>query len=203
MPSQSSRISKSRRTVASPGNCAPAPPLPARSEERPEREIALHANDPSPDWYRCSLSRPTGEGQGEGRLEDTVALRRSSYQARHLQAPRQCLGLPFRATHVLKFGLAAAVLLLAAWFSGCKSSDAGSTTVQGSVYYGAGWYDPWYYGGGYYPPNVIVTPPPERPEAKPHPEHPIARPPPSRPPAPRPMPTIPSMPRPMPRGGRR
>lgn len=81
------------------------------------------------------------------------------------------------------FGL----LLVAA--TGCQSSGGGS--VHGSVYYGVGFYDPWYYGSSYYPPTVVV-PPPDRPGNRPRPEHPIARP----SPAPRPMPSIPSMPRP-------
>ena len=86
-------------------------------------------------------------------------------------------------------------------FTGCGTTEdeGGSATVSGGVYYGVGFYDPWYYGG-YYPPDVIVTPPPggSRPPggSQPHPEHPIARPPAAPTPAPRPMPSIPSMPRP-------
>jgi len=106
-------------------------------------------------------------------------------------------------------GLAAVLLLPTGLFTGCESTDGGSTAVQGSVYYGVGWYDPWYYGSGYYSPDVIVVPPHERPPPKPevpppHAEHPIAKPPEVARPTPRPMPSIPSTPRPMPRmGGRR
>ncbi len=73
---------------------------------------------------------------------------------------------------------------------GCSGYD--DVSVHGSVgmYYGTGYYDPWYYGPGYGPPVVVVPPP----SSRPRPEHPIARPPPPRPtplparPAPRPMP---------------
>jgi len=106
--------------------------------------------------------------------------------------------------------LAALALMLAA-LSGCESTGGGGN-VSTSVYYGVGFYDPWYYGG-YGDVDVIVTPPdrPARPEGAPRPEHPIARPPVERPPeaAPRssstptarPTPSIPSTPRAMPRGG--
>jgi hypothetical protein len=80
---------------------------------------------------------------------------------------------------------------------GCESTDSGgSAEVHGSMYYGVGFYDPWYYGGGYYPPDVIVTPPPERPIDPPHVEHYNSAPPSGSVSAPRPMPTIPSAPRP-------
>jgi hypothetical protein len=89
-------------------------------------------------------------------------------------------------------------------FTGCESTDGGGN-VSGSVYYGVGFYDPWYYGG-YYDDDVdiIVTPPerPDRPVPGPHPERPIAKPP-SAAPRPRPMPSIPSTPRVAPRGGGR
>ncbi|MFN0068739.1 MAG: hypothetical protein ACKVYV_14015 [Limisphaerales bacterium] len=110
-------------------------------------------------------------------------------------------------------------------WTGCESSGGGggSANVSGSMYYGVGFYDPWYYGGhSYYDdPDIIVTPP-DRPEGgRPRPEHPIARPPEvapkptprtssrATPPAstrvapsasPRPTPSMPSMPR---GGGRR
>lgn len=77
-------------------------------------------------------------------------------------------------------------------FSGCESTDGGGGNVSGGVYYGTGFYDPWYYGGYYDDPDIIVTPPP-RPEAPVRPSHPIATPPMS---SPRPMPSIPSAPRP-------
>jgi hypothetical protein len=86
----------------------------------------------------------------------------------------------------------AALTLVVVTFSSCESTDEGTTHVSGGVYYGAGFYDPWYYGG-YYPPDVIVTPPPDRPDAPLKPTHPIANPPPA---VARPMPSIPSMPRP-------
>jgi len=76
--------------------------------------------------------------------------------------------------------------------SGCESTDGGD--VSGAMYYGTGFYDPWYYGAYYDSPDVIVTPPPARPS------HPIATPPPSFGPRPTPMPSIPSRPMAMPRG---
>lgn len=79
--------------------------------------------------------------------------------------------------------------------AGCESTDTGGSEVSGSVYYGEGFYDPWYYGEAY-PPDVIVTPPPERPVEPPHVELPIAKPPASPAPTPQPMPSIPSTPRP-------
>jgi hypothetical protein len=84
----------------------------------------------------------------------------------------------------------AGLLLVSA---GCESTEGGGTAST-SVYYGVGFYDPWYYGGDCDDPDIIVTPP-DRPDSAPHPEHPIARP---SPPvaAPRPMPSIPSAPRP-------
>ncbi len=77
--------------------------------------------------------------------------------------------------------------------AGCESTDGGATTST-SVYYGVGFYDPWYHGAYYYPPSVIVTPPPGGGAPPPSPSHPIAKPPAPRP---TPMPSIPS--RPMPR----
>jgi hypothetical protein len=91
--------------------------------------------------------------------------------------------------------LAGALMLGVVIFTGCESTDGGSAQVSGGVYYGAGFYDPWYYGGAYYPPGCVVTPP-ERPVEPPHPEHPIATPPSAPSPTPRPMPSIPSTPRP-------
>jgi hypothetical protein len=97
-------------------------------------------------------------------------------------------------SHFLK--VAAAALMLAA-YTGCESTGGGS--VSGSVYYGVGFYDPWYYGGYYNQGDIIVVPPGDRPGSGPHPEHPIARPPTSAP-RPTPMPSIPSAPR-VSRGG--
>ena len=102
--------------------------------------------------------------------------------------------------HWRSLSLTAALLFVLGVFTGCESTDGGgSARVSGGVYYGAGFYDPWYYG--YWDdPDYIVTPPPpgDRPpsEIGAHPEHPIAKPPPSAP-APRPTPSIPSTPRPM------
>ena len=90
-------------------------------------------------------------------------------------------------------------------FHGCESTDGGSGGGNVSVYYGVGFYDPWYYGAGYYPPDVIVTPPdrPDRPD-RPHVEQPIARPTSGAAATSRAAPSIPSTPRAMPRaGGRR
>ena len=114
-------------------------------------------------------------------------------------------------TRSLPLGRFAGLTLALAIFTGCESTDGGGG-ASGSVYYGVGFYDPWYYGGYHDDPDIVVTPPgpghpihpPDggRPTPPPRPEQPIARPPPSRPtPAPRPMPSIPSAPRPMPRGG--
>jgi len=73
--------------------------------------------------------------------------------------------------------------------TGCESTNEG---VSGSVYYGVGFYDPWYYGDYYGHDDIIVTPPPSRPEAPVHPEQPIYNPPTPRP---TPMPSVPSAPR--------
>ena len=97
----------------------------------------------------------------------------------------------------------AALALLA--FTGCESTDGGGY-VSGSVYYGVGFYDPWYYGGHYDDVDVIVTPPgspsqppPGRPTPPARPTHPIA-PAPSPRPRPTPMPSIPRTPMPRARG---
>ena len=93
-----------------------------------------------------------------------------------------------------------AALALMVSFTGCESTGDGGANVSGGIYYGVGFYDPWYYGGYYYDdPDIIVTPP-DRPDRPVRPEQPIAKPPPA---TPRPMPSIPSTPRPMPRAGRR
>jgi hypothetical protein len=89
----------------------------------------------------------------------------------------------------------AAVLFVPGLFTGCESTDGGGN-VSASMYYGTGFYDPWYYGGYYDNGDIIVTPPPARPVQPVHPEQPIYRP---TPPSPAPMPSIPSTPRPAPR----
>ena len=90
--------------------------------------------------------------------------------------------------------LSAALGLAMAAFTGCESTDSGgSSNVSGSVYYGVGYYDPWYYGD-WDDVDVIVTPPDRPDAAPPRPTHPIATPPMSTP-RPTPMPSIPSMPR--------
>ncbi len=91
--------------------------------------------------------------------------------------------------------LGAALLLMLGAFNGCESTDGSSTQVSGGVYYGAGFYDPWYHGDIDYPPDIIVTPP-DRPVEPPHPAHPIATPPSAPVATPRAMPSIPSTPRP-------
>jgi hypothetical protein len=99
-----------------------------------------------------------------------------------------------RVEFMVAFGLALAA------FTGCESTDSGSTHVSGSVYYGVGFYDPWYYGGYYDDVDIVVTPP-DRPSgppdgtAPPRPTHPIA-PTPSPTPRPTPMPSIPRTPMP-------
>ena len=95
-------------------------------------------------------------------------------------------------TFAMPFKLAAVVMLALVTFTGCESTGGGGS----SVYYGVGFYDPWYYGGYHDDVDIIVTPPdrPDRPDSGPRPEHPIARPP-TTSPRPTPMPSIPSMPR--------
>jgi hypothetical protein len=96
-------------------------------------------------------------------------------------------------------------------FTGCESTGGGGGSA--SVYYGVGFYDPWYYGD--YDQDIDITLPdrPDRPNRPVHPEQPIARPPgaSTRPataaprPSARPTTSIPSTPRPAARagGGRR
>jgi len=105
------------------------------------------------------------------------------------------------ATHLVRF---AAFALLFGAFAGCESTGGGSSNVSGSVYYGVGFYDPWYYGDNSYDGDIIVTPP-DRPGRGDHVEHPIARPPSDFSGRATQMPSIPSAPRPMPmsRGGGR
>ena len=106
-----------------------------------------------------------------------------------------------RALHN-SFKAAALLMLALGMFSGCESTGGGGSADAG-FYYGTGLYDPWYYGGYWDDPDIIVTPPPGRPEnPPPRPTHPIALPPASAP-RPTPLPSIPSAPRPMPMGGGR
>ncbi len=89
--------------------------------------------------------------------------------------------------------LGALGVCLAGLSTGCETTDGGD--LGGGMYYGTGFYDPWYYGGYDDGPDVIVTPPTTPP---PRPTHPIAPTPPAMRPRPMPMPSIPA--RPMPRG---
>jgi hypothetical protein len=105
----------------------------------------------------------------------------------------------------ISFPFTATLVFVLAMCTGCDSTGSGGGHVSGSVYYGAGYYDPWYYGD-YDNDNVIVVPPPSgnRPDNGLRPTHPIASPPPVSKPSPRPMPSIPSTPRPASRpAGRR
>ena len=93
----------------------------------------------------------------------------------------------------------AAILFVLGVFTGCESTDGGgSSSVSGGVYYGVGFYDPWYYGGYYDHDDIIVRPPGDRPDWGARPEQPIARPSDS---SSRSTPSIPSTPRAAPRGG--
>ena len=98
----------------------------------------------------------------------------------------------------IKLIVASAFLLIAP--TGCETTDGGSASV--GMYYGVGFYDPWYYGGYHDDADIIVTPPdpdrPDRPSNSPRPEHPIVKPPSA---STRPMPSIPSTPRVSARGG--
>ena len=96
------------------------------------------------------------------------------------------------------------MLLALGLFTGCESTDGGSSSAIVSGYYGVGLYDPWYYGDYHDDHNIIVTPPrpgerpiapsrPEQPLPPPRPEQPIARP--TSTPRATQMPSIPSMPR--------
>lgn len=97
-----------------------------------------------------------------------------------------------------------AMLLLAgcaALAGGCATGNGGGADVHGSVYYGVGWYDPYYYGGGYGGDVIVVPNPPDRPD---RPDRPGARPRPTPLPSANvaPRPSIPARPRPS-GGGRR
>lgn len=113
------------------------------------------------------------------------------------EVPRQAV--PGRRLRTWRAAVWAGLLSLAVLsaLTGCSSDDGGGGgNASGSVYYGVGFYDPWYCGPGYYPPDVVVPPPGERPPVGAHPEHPLAKPP-TATPTPRPAPSIPSTPRPM------
>jgi hypothetical protein len=86
------------------------------------------------------------------------------------------------------FGIIAGAVLVLGVFSGCESTDT-DASVSGSMYYGVGFYDPWYYGDYDYDSDVIVTPPSRPP---PQATQPIYNP----SPRPTPMPSVPSAPRP-------
>jgi hypothetical protein len=93
------------------------------------------------------------------------------------------------------FGFAAAWFALA-MVTGCESTGGGSSSASVGVYYGVGFYDPWYYGGDY--DHDIDINPPDRPDRPVRPEQPIAEP---RIASQRPTPSIPSTPAPAFRGG--
>jgi hypothetical protein len=100
--------------------------------------------------------------------------------------------------HSLRF---AAVLFAFAMAAGCESTDGGSAGASVGVYYGVGFYDPWYYGGYHDHDYDININPPDRPDGpnRPvRPEQPIAEP---RTSSQRSTPSIPSTPRPAARGG--
>lgn len=78
----------------------------------------------------------------------------------------------------------AALLLATPAFIGCETTDGGGSG-SASIYYGTGFYDPWYYGHYHDDGDMVVTPPPR-------PTHPIA---PGAPgPRPTPLPSIPARP---------
>jgi hypothetical protein len=93
---------------------------------------------------------------------------------------------------IAKFlSLVAFLVVATVAFTGCETTGDGN--VSGSMYYGVGYYDPWYYGGYYDAPDIIVTPP-AQPAAPARPAHPI-----NPTPRPRPTPHIPMGARPSPR----
>lgn len=85
--------------------------------------------------------------------------------------------------------------------NGC-ASNGGSGNVHGSVYYGAGWHDPYYYNQGMYNDVVVVPNPPDRPDRPVTPPAGQPRPTPLPAAGVAPRPSIPSGPRPG-GGGRR
>jgi len=107
-------------------------------------------------------------------------------------------------TSKISFTLTAAFLFAAGAFTGCETTDGGSTQVTNN-YYGVAYNDPWYHGDYHDDGDIIVTPP--QPGYPPNqglrPTHPIASPPQVSRPTPPPRPSIPTRPRPAPRGGGR
>jgi hypothetical protein len=98
------------------------------------------------------------------------------------------------------FGFAAVWLGLA-MVTGCESTGGGSSSANVGVYYGVGFYDPWYYGGyNDQDIDIDINPPdrPDRPDRPVRPEQPIAQP---RTSSQRSTPSIPSTPAPAFRGG--
>jgi hypothetical protein len=77
--------------------------------------------------------------------------------------------------HSLSF---AAGLLALGLFTGCESTDGGSSSSSVGVYYGVGFYSPYYYGDYDHDYDIDITPPdrPDRPGGGARPEQPIARP---------------------------
>lgn len=101
------------------------------------------------------------------------------------------------------FGFAAGFFALAI-VMGCESTEGGSSGGNVGVYYGVGFYDPWYYGGyDDHDVDIDINPPnrpdrPDRPDRPVRPEQPIAQP---RTSSQRSTPSIPSTPAPAFRGG--
>ena len=85
-----------------------------------------------------------------------------------------------RPTRFRRSALALMLGICATLVGACAGTGGGK--VSGTVYVGAGYYDPWYWGPGYIPPPGAIGPPPRPVRPPPRPTHPIARPP-SRPPA--------------------
>jgi hypothetical protein len=103
-----------------------------------------------------------------------------------------------KVKHVLRF---AAVWFALAMVAGCESTGGGSSSASVGVYYGVGFYDPWYYGGYHdHDYDIDITPPnrPDRPDRPVRPEQPITQP---RTSSQRSTPSIPSTPQPAFRGG--
>ena len=102
----------------------------------------------------------------------------------------------------------AAVFFALGLFTGCESTDGGGSSSSVGVYYGVGFYDPWYYGDYDQDIDVDINRPdrPGQPDRPVRPEQPIARPPeastrPSAASQRSAMPSIPSTTRPAMRGG--
>jgi hypothetical protein len=101
----------------------------------------------------------------------------------------------------IKFISALGLLLVTS--SGCETTDGGGGSASVGMYYGVGFYDPWYYGGYDNDADIIITPPnrPDRPTDRPRPSHPIADSPSASTRPARSMPSIPSASRGSARGG--